>query len=222
MRGAGERGDQLLRRLLGEARQAEQLLLPQVEEVGQLPHEPLGDQQLGGLVAQPLDVERAARGEVDDAAGELRRALEGVRTDGEGAALDEGAVPQEGQTSGMCHSGPRSRSGSSMRSTTCGMTSPARCTRTRSPSRTPLRATSSRLCRVARATVTPPISTGSISATGVTTPVRPTEGRIDRMRVTSRRGGNLNANAQRGWRDVQPTASRAARSSSLITTPSIS
>ena len=102
-------------------------------------------------------------------------------------------VPQEGQTSGIFHSGERSWPGSSMRSITCGMTSPARCTRTRSPSRTSLRATSSRLCRVARATVTPPISTGSMMATGVTTPVRPTEGRIERMRVTSLRGGNLKA-----------------------------
>jgi hypothetical protein len=44
---------------------------------------------------------------------------------------------------------------------------------------------------VARETVTPPISTGSMMATGVTTPVRPTDGRIERMRVTSLRGGNL-------------------------------
>jgi hypothetical protein len=75
---------------------------------------------------------------------------------------------------------------------------------------------------VARLTVTPPISTGRMIATGVTTPVRPTEAMIDRMRVTSARGGNFQANAQRGWREVAPTSSRAAMSSSLITTPSIS
>ena len=91
----------------------------------------------------------------------------------------------------MRKTAPRSRSGSSSRSITCGMTSPARCTRTLSPSRMSLRSTSSRLCSVARATVTPPSSTGSISATGVTTPVRPTLGTIDSTRVTSLRGGNL-------------------------------
>ncbi len=74
----------------------------------------------------------------------------------------------------MLKRGPRCGPASSMRSTTCGMTSPARWTRTRSPSRTSLRATSSRLWSVARLTVTPPISTGRIIATGVTTPVRPT------------------------------------------------
>ena len=39
-------------------------------------------------------------------------------------------VPQEGQTSGIFHSGERSWSGSSIRSITCGMTSPARWTAT--------------------------------------------------------------------------------------------
>ena len=131
-------------------------------------------------------------------------------------------VPQEGHSAGGAQAGPRSRSGSSIRSTTWGMTSPARWMRTRSPSRMSLRATSSRLWRVARLTVTPPISTGRIIATGVTTPVRPTLARIASTRVISLRGGNLKAKAQRGCREVVPSRSRAARSSSLITTPSIS
>jgi hypothetical protein len=91
----------------------------------------------------------------------------------------------------MRQTGARSLSGSSILSITWGITSPARCTRTRSPSRTSFLATSSRLWRVARATVTPPISTGSMRATGVTTPLRPTLGRIERMRVISFLGGNL-------------------------------
>ena len=85
-----------------------------------------------------------------------------------------------------------------------------------------LRATSSRLCSVARATVTPPSSTGRSSATGVTTPERPTEGTILSTRVTSLRGGNLKAKAQRGARAVVPSSSRSPRSSSLTTMPSIS
>jgi len=88
-------------------------------------------------------------------------------------------VPQEGQLAGIRHSGPRPRSVSSMRSMTWGITSPARWTRTRSPSRTSFLATSSRLCSVARATVTPPSSIGSMMATGVTTP-RPSDGGEDR------------------------------------------
>ncbi len=122
----------------------------------------------------------------------------------------------------MRKGGLRFLPGQGSRSTTCGMTSPARCTRTRSPSRTSLRATSSRLWSVARLTVTPPISTGRISATGVTTPVRPTLGTILRIWVSCLRGGNLKAKAQRGWCEVAPSSSRAASSSSLITTPSIS
>ena len=43
-----------------------------------------------------------------------------------------------------------------------------------SPSRRSLRRMSSSLCRVARSTVTPPTSTGSSSAQGLSTPVRPT------------------------------------------------
>ena len=62
-------------------------------------------------------------------------------------------------------------------STTCttfGMTSPPFSMSTVSPTRTSLRATSSSLCRVARATVEPARGTGSRMATGVSCPVRPT------------------------------------------------
>jgi hypothetical protein len=60
------------------------------------------------------------------------------------------------------------------RPTTSGITSPARRTITVSPTRTPLRRSSNRLCSVALLTVVPPTNTGSSLATGVSLPVRPT------------------------------------------------
>ena len=71
------------------------------------------------------------------------------------------------------------------------MTSPARCTRTVSPTRTSLLATSSSLWRVARLTVTPPTSTGAITAMGVTAPVRPTLTSMANTRVVASGGGEL-------------------------------
>ncbi len=90
--------------------------------------------------------------------------------------------PQAGQRSGMFHCGRASWAATlcspscslSAGPTTWGMTSPARCTITSSPGRTSLRWMSSSLCRVARSTVTPPTGTGSSTAKGVSTPVRPT------------------------------------------------
>ena len=57
--------------------------------------------------------------------------------------------------------------------TTSGITSPARRTTTVSPMRMSLRAISSGLCSVAWRTITPPTCTGSSTANGVMTPVRP-------------------------------------------------
>ena len=85
---------------------------------------------------------------------------------------------------------------------TSGITSPALRTMTVSPTRTSLRSTSSSLCSVARATVDPATSTGSISATGVSLPVRPTCTVMSRKSVVFSSGGNLNAMAQRGARAV--------------------
>ena len=88
-----------------------------------------------------------------------------------------------GCTTGVSHTGQRSGivNGRSapVRScvsgpTTCGMTSPARWTITRSPIRRPLRATSSWLCSVDSRTVAPPTETGSSTAKGTSAPVRPT------------------------------------------------
>ena len=60
-----------------------------------------------------------------------------------------------------------------------------------SPISTPLRLTSSSLCRVARSTVDPLTLTGSITAYGVTRPVRPTLTRMSSSRVFTSSGGYL-------------------------------
>ena len=85
-----------------------------------------------------------------------------------------------------------------------------------------MRAISSTLWSVARAIVEPATVTGSNSATGVSTPVRPTCTRISRRTVRLSSGGNLNAIAQRGARAVKPSASCWAKESTFTTTPSMS
>ncbi len=60
-----------------------------------------------------------------------------------------------------------------------------------SPMRTPLRLTSSSLCRVARSTVDPLTMTGAITANGVTRPVRPTLTWMSSSRVVTSSGGYL-------------------------------
>ena len=75
--------------------------------------------------------------------------------------------------------------------TTSGMTSPALRSTTMSPISTPLRPSSSALCRVARSTVEPLTLTGSITANGVTRPVRPTLTRMSSSRVVTSSGGYL-------------------------------
>ena len=106
--------------------------------------------------------------------------------------------------------------------TTSGMTSPARWTITVSPTRRSLRRISSSLCRVALLTLAPPTTTGSSTATGVRTPVRPTWIIISRSWVVAWVGGNLYATTQRGARALTPRRSCRFTRSSLITTPSIS
>ena len=60
-----------------------------------------------------------------------------------------------------------------------------------SPMSTPLRATSWALCRVAMETVEPATSAGSMTAKGVTRPVRPTLTWMSRKRVRTTSGGYL-------------------------------
>ena len=64
--------------------------------------------------------------------------------------------------------------------------------------------------------------TGSSTAYGVTAPVRPTLTSIACSVVVACCAGNLKAVAQRGNFAVAPSRSRSARSSTLITTPSVS
>ena len=96
------------------------------------------------------------------------------------------SVRQSGQRFGIRH-GFVPGSCSPAGPTTCGMTSPARWTITRSPTRMSFRRMSSSLCSVALVTVTPPTCTGSSSASGFRTPVRPTRTWIAVRRVTAER-----------------------------------
>ncbi len=91
-----------------------------------------------------------------------------------------------------------------------------------SPSRMSLRLMSSSLCSVARETVTPPTSTGSICAQGLSAPVRPTRMWIFTRRVVAAIGAHLNARAHRGRSCNEPSRACCASESSLITIPSIS
>ena len=61
------------------------------------------------------------------------------------------------------------------------------------------------MCSVAISTVDPATSTGSITAYGVTRPVRPTLTRMSSSLVLTSSGGYLNAIAQRGARLVEPS-----------------
>ena len=83
------------------------------------------------------------------------------------------SVPHAGQCVGIANA----RSEPSRRSTTgpmiSGITSPALRSTTVSPMSTPLRTTSLALCSVAISTVDPATLTGSMTAYGVTLPVRP-------------------------------------------------
>ena len=131
-------------------------------------------------------------------------------------------VPHAGQVVGMTNARSVPSRRSTTGPTTSGMTSPALRSTTVSPIRTPLRRTSSALCSVAMPTVDPDTTTGSITANGVTRPVRPTLTWMSSSLVLTSSGGYLNAIAQRGARLVEPSRRCAAISSTLTTTPSIS
>ncbi len=118
--------------------------------------------------------------------------------------------PHAGQAVGITNSRSAPVRSSTSARTTSGITSPARCTITRSPIRTSLRRISSSLCSVARDTVTPPTYTGSRSADGVSAPVRPTVMMMSRTVVVCCSGGNFIAIAHRGARDTNPNRSCSA------------
>ena len=123
---------------------------------------------------------------------------------------------------GNSHGGSPSGRSDSTGPTTSGITSPALRTTTVSPGRTSFAATWSWLCSVAMPTVEPPTNTGSSTANGVVRPVRPTDTWMSRRIVVRSSGGNLNAMAHRGARDVNPSTSRCASESTFTTAPSIS
>ena len=75
--------------------------------------------------------------------------------------------------------------------TISGITSPAFCRMTVSPTRTSSRVISSSLCRVARETVEPSTTTGRMIATGVITPVLPTCRMMFSTTVVACSAGNL-------------------------------
>jgi hypothetical protein len=132
------------------------------------------------------------------------------------------AVWQDGQVSGNLNSRSPPVRRSATGPSTSGITSPALRRITMSPIRTPLRLISSALCNVARSTVEPVTLTGSITANGVTRPVRPTLTWMSSNRVVTSSGGYLNAMAHRGARLVEPSRRCSAIWSIFTTTPSIS
>ncbi len=81
---------------------------------------------------------------------------------------------------------------------------------------------SSSLCRVAIATVTPAMLTGSSTAYGFMAPVRPTFRPTWSSVVSAVVGGNLNATAQRGSRPTAPSRRCCSNDDTLTTAPSTS
>ena len=67
----------------------------------------------------------------------------------------------------------------------------------------------------ARHTVAPPTNTGSRTANGVRTPVRPTDTSMLRSLVTACSAGNFRATPQRGARDTKPSLCCQSRRSTL-------
>ncbi len=111
-------------------------------------------------------------------------------------------VPHDGQSSGISNSVSLPSRSDSTGPTTSGMTSPAFRNTTVSPMSSPFRTTSKALCSVALSTVEPATRTGSITAKGVTRPVRPTCTSMSRSFVFTSSGGNLYATAHLGTRLV--------------------
>jgi hypothetical protein len=130
--------------------------------------------RLNGLLAQPLDIERARLTKCLSrsvrCAGQISPPVQRTSTSPSSATA---SLRIPGNDRGRCRA---SRASSRVRfSTTCGITSPARWITTRSPTRTPSRAISSRLCSVTLETVTTAAHGDRLQRpTGVSLPVRPT------------------------------------------------
>ena len=184
---------------------------------------PLAADQLAAMILQPEDirgrVEPAQLDELDDRSFRPAHRCPSPRATRNASAARSAGPGRSGRrcsgrrprpprrplrtgTSGNGRGRHRARRGSSRVkfSTTCGMTSPARWIRTRSPTRRPSRAISSRLWSVTLATITPPTPTGFSRPTGVSLPVRPTWMSIASSVVSAFSAGNLCARPQRGAR----------------------
>ena len=142
-----DRGEEVVDRLLLPSLAAEQLVaeLLQPEDVGGRMKPAELDEFGDRLLAQPLDVERAARHEMPEPLEPLRRADQAA-----GAANVDLAFLGDRLALAFADNGrgrrTASRASSRVKfSTTCGITSPARWMRTRSPMRRPSRWISSRL-----------------------------------------------------------------------------
>ena len=119
---------------------------------------------------------------------------------GHSAPVQRIATPSSSRTMGEPHSGQRSgrRKGTApsgrldfTTSNTSGMISPALRTSTVSPMRTSSLSMKSWLCSVAFVTVVPARRTGSMTALGVSTPVRPTCTAMSRTTLSFTSGGYL-------------------------------
>ena len=139
------------------------------EDVARLLDPALLEEQLDLLLAQPLDVERAARDEMLQVLDLLVRAGELAGAAGDARPRHRSRWPRARPRCGANKDNdlgnlygfePFGRFSSTTPST-CGMTSPARWIVTVSPMRTPSRSISSSLCKVAFDTTTPPTVTGS-------------------------------------------------------------
>ena len=161
-----DRRDRVRRADLAEAFELEQLLGGEPVQLGDRAHELLLPEPPHGLLADAVDVGRAPSPSCSASRGRAT----GTRGSGSGAsprppasrprrrrAGSASASRTASSRAGACPAGP----------TTCGITSPARWTITSSPSRMSLRLMSSSLCSVAREIVTPPTSTGSSTAHGL-------------------------------------------------------
>ena len=131
------------------------------------------------LVAEPLDVEGAATGDVEDPLAHLGRALLVVGAAQVLVALlllgQRGAAAAGHSVGHPTHSASPSGRSASTGPTISGITSPAlRSIDGVARGRTSLRPTSWALCRVAFSTVEPATLVGSMTPYGVTRPVRPT------------------------------------------------
>lgn len=122
-----------------------------------------------------------------------------------------------GKTTGVSSPVRSSTTGASIR----GMMSPAFHTMTVSPIIMPLSRMNFGLCRVAYRTTLPSTSTGSSTARGAMTPVRPTFHSTARSFDCRTAAASLYAVAQCGWRLPNPARSCSATASALMTTPSI-